>query len=156
MEYRDYLAAIGRTDGYAVEAQPDEGQRETLPIDVLGKMVAGLLSLSPMMLEVVLRRYQGQSYRQIASSRGVTASAIETRHWRALQRWPALQAMFGLKRTLGRRRKKRGADATRTAGGAFGAGGKGGNRRKRGENEGAGAAGNKEVTGGGQRDSRAI
>ncbi|MDD5705851.1 MAG: sigma-70 region 4 domain-containing protein, partial [Kiritimatiellae bacterium] len=127
VEYLDGFAANRQVERVPVGEPQAEGER-ALPLSVMGKLARGLLSLHPLTLEVVLRRYQGETYRDIARAWGVTVSAVETRHCRALRQWPALRLLFGRKRSKPR---IKGAGATHTARGEHGAGEKGGKRRER-------------------------
>ena len=93
----------------ALEAAEAWSAEEVLPVTVLREVVAVLLSLDPVALGDVCRRYQGMMYREIGAARGVTGAAVEMRHKRLLRRCPALQAMFGEKvAKQGRRRRGEG------------------------------------------------
>lgn len=65
-----------------------------------------LLLLPPATLRIVYLRYQGRRYREIGRTLGVSAGAVEMRHWRAMERWPILKEVFPAKEA---RRARRGS-----------------------------------------------
>ena len=77
-----------------------------LPISVLSDAMHALLSIPPATLRIVYLRYQGRRYREIGRVLGVSAAAVEMRHWRAMQRWPILKEVFPAKEA---RRARRGS-----------------------------------------------
>lgn len=89
------------------EAKMNAGQEEDrLPVSVLSEVVFQLLNLPSEMRVVVCMRFSGMPYRDIALLQGVTMSAVEVRHSRAMKRWPALNALFSEKAAKQVRRKK--------------------------------------------------
>lgn len=94
-----------------------------LPISVMAELVRGLLSLSPEQLQVVLLRYAGLMYREIAVKQGVTPAAAEVRLTRAMKKWPALQAFFSGKARKQKSRCRSGSKARVAPKAHHGAGG---------------------------------
>ena len=84
-----------------------------LPISVLTEALAQILSMPTAVRDAVCMRYSGMSYREIADRQGVTAAAVEMRHWRAMRRWPALRALFAEKSAKQMRRKPHGGAGRR-------------------------------------------
>lgn len=76
----------------------------SLPISVMTTLTAGLLRMSPRARDVVCMRCQGWRYREIADKFGVTASAIEMMHKRAIKKFPLLAALFFVK--TGKRKRR--------------------------------------------------
>lgn len=78
-----------------------------LPAETLGQFVQGLLSLDPILRDIVAWRYQGLPYKEIACRQGSSIQLAEMRHKRAIRDWPALRALFPEKVAKQSRRKGR-------------------------------------------------
>ena len=90
----------------APEARRAEDDGLLLPVAVMAEAMHALLSIPPATLRIVYLRYQGRRYREIGRVLGVSAAAVEMRHWRAMQRWPILKEVFPAKEA---RRARRGS-----------------------------------------------
>ena len=76
-----------------------------LPESIISSIIAGLLSLDPVLRDIVAWRYQGLTYREIADRQGTSVQLAEMRHKRAIRDWPALRALFPEKIARQTRRK---------------------------------------------------
>jgi len=88
-----------------IYADGDGQEEEQLPLSLMNELVFRLLSMPPDTRDVLCWRFAGIPYRDIAVLQGVTVSAIEKRHWKAMKKWPALRAMFATKLAKHGRRK---------------------------------------------------
>ena len=80
---------------------------DMMPTAVISSAIKGLLSLDPILRDIVAWRYQGLHYKEIAARQGSSTQLAEIRHKRALRDWPALQALFPEKMAKQARRKLR-------------------------------------------------
>jgi hypothetical protein len=80
---------------------------EMLPAAVFSSAIQGLLSLDPILRDIVAWRYQGLPYKEIEARQGTSVQLAEMRHKRALRDWPELEALFPLKVAKQSRRKTR-------------------------------------------------
>ncbi len=85
--------------------EPEREEELLVPLDVLGVVVNGLMAMTPVTRDAVCWRFQGLKYREIAERQGVTVSAVEQRHWRAMKRWPELRQLFVVKARKQKRRE---------------------------------------------------
>jgi len=90
---------------YFRDASESGQEEEQLPLSLMNELVFRLLSMPPDTRDVLCWRFAGIPYRDIAVLQGVTVSAIEKRHWKAMKKWPALRAMFAMKVAKQSRRK---------------------------------------------------
>ena len=65
-----------------------------IPSDVMAQFIQGILTLEPILRDIVAWRYQGLPYKEIARRQGTSTQLAEMRHKRALRDWPALEALF--------------------------------------------------------------
>ena len=75
-----------------------------IPSDVMAQFIQGILSLDPILRDIVAWRYQGISYKEIARRQETSTQLAEMRHKRALRDWPALEFLFPEK--VAKRRKR--------------------------------------------------
>ena len=99
------MASSFQSAEYFGEASEGEQEEEQLPLSLMNELVFRLLSMPPDTRDVLCWRFAGIPYRDIAVLQGVTVSAIEKRHWKAMKKWPALRAMFATKLAKHGRRK---------------------------------------------------
>ena len=78
-----------------------------IPSDVMAQFIQGILSLDPILRDIVAWRYQGVPYKEIAKRQGTSTQLAEMRHKRALRDWPALEFLFPEKVAKQSRRKSR-------------------------------------------------
>lgn len=78
-----------------------------IPSDVMAQFIQGILTLEPILRDIVAWRYQGLPYKEIARRQGTSVQLAEMRHKRALRDWPALQDLFPEKVAKQSRRKSR-------------------------------------------------
>ena len=76
-----------------------------LPEDTIATIIQGLLTLDPILRDIVAWRYQGIPYKEIGRRQGTSTQLAEMRHKRALRDWPALKALFPEKIAKQARRK---------------------------------------------------
>jgi|GEM_PF-588021 len=99
------MASSAQSAEYFREAIESGQEEELLPLSLMNELVFRLLSMPPDTRDVLCWRFAGIPYRDIAVLQGVTVSAIEKRHWKAMKKWPALRAMFAMKVAKHGRRK---------------------------------------------------
>jgi hypothetical protein len=90
----------------------DTGADPHLPVSLMTCFAAGILGLPPRQRDVVCWRYLGLKYADIAVKLGISATAAERLHARALKRWPPLNALFSVKAAKQRRRRPRQSPTT--------------------------------------------
>ena len=73
----------------------------------MASCIQGLLTLDPILRDIVAWRYQGIPYKEIARRQGTSTQLAEMRHKRALRTWPALESLFPEKIAKQSRRKSR-------------------------------------------------
>ena len=78
-----------------------------IPSDVMAQFIQGILSLDPILRDIVAWRYQGLPYKEIARRQGTSTQLAEMRHKRAIRDWPALAFLFPEKVAKQSRRKSR-------------------------------------------------
>ena len=76
-----------------------------IPSDVMAQFVQGILTLDPVLRDIVAWRFQGVPYKEIARRQGTSVQLAEMRHKRALRDWPALADLFPEKMAKQARRK---------------------------------------------------
>jgi hypothetical protein len=78
-----------------------------LPASTFASCLQGLFTLAPELRDIVVWRFQGLPYKEIAQRQGTSTQLAEMRHKRALRDWPALEALFPEKVAKQSRRKSR-------------------------------------------------
>ncbi len=82
-------------------------EQVNIPSDVMAQFVQGMLTLDPILRDIVAWRYQGLPYKEIALRQGTSTQLAEMRHKRAIREWPALQSLFPEKVAKRQRRKQK-------------------------------------------------
>ena len=97
------MSDYSRTAADSYSLPPDA----LLPASTFASCLQGLFTLEPELRDIVIWRFQGLPYKEIAQRQGTSTQLAEMRHKRALRDWPELEALFPEKMAKQSRRKSR-------------------------------------------------
>lgn len=103
--FSDATGGVADSLQSSLDAEPQDPDTVLLPASIISRFMQGFLSLEPCLRDIVIWRYQGLSYREIAEQQDTSPQLAEARHRRALRDWPELKALFPLKIAKQARRK---------------------------------------------------
>ena len=85
-----YSVAGGRDPGSPSSDSCSLSPEALLPASLFASCLQGLLTLDPELRDIVIWRFHGVPYKEIAKRQGTSTQLAEMRHKRALRDWPAL------------------------------------------------------------------